>query len=102
MAANNDEIFEELCKLLAPFNTDNIELKPETDISSDLNIDSVSVMDFVMEVEDKYDIDIPPQCSFRNPHDERPHRRRSGSHFQGLRIWTCLPSMRISLSATSA
>lgn len=59
MAVEHQEIFEELCRLLAPFNTDGVELKPETDISTDLNIDSVSVMDFVMEVEDKYDIDIP-------------------------------------------
>ena len=59
MTAENDEIFKELCTLLKPFNTDGVVLKPETDISADLNIDSVSVMDFVMEVEDKYDIDIP-------------------------------------------
>ena len=59
MTAENDEIFKDLCTLLQPFNTDGVVLKPETDISADLNIDSVSVMDFVMEVEDKYDIDIP-------------------------------------------
>ena len=59
MTAENDEIFKDLCALMEPFNTDGVVLKPETDISADLNIDSVSVMDFVMEVEDKYDIDIP-------------------------------------------
>ena len=59
MTAENDEIFKNLCTLMEPFNTDGVVLKPETDISADLNIDSVSVMDFVMEVEDKYDIDIP-------------------------------------------
>ena len=30
-----------------------------TDIAADLNIDSVAVMDFVMEVEDHFDIEIP-------------------------------------------
>ncbi len=59
MTASSDEIFAKLSELLAPFNTNNIELKPDTEISVDLNIDSVSVMDFVMEVEDHYDIDIP-------------------------------------------
>ena len=59
MATNSDEIFEALCGLLEPFNTQKVDLMPTTDISADLNIDSVSVMDFVMEVEDKYDIDIP-------------------------------------------
>lgn len=52
-------IFEELVKLLQPFNTEGVELKKETDISADLNIDSVSVLDFIMEVEDSFDIDIP-------------------------------------------
>jgi acyl carrier protein len=36
-----------------------MELRPETEISADLSIDSVSVMDFVMEVEDHFEIDIP-------------------------------------------
>jgi acyl carrier protein len=34
-------------------------LSATTDISTDLNIDSVTVMDFVMEVEDDFDIEIP-------------------------------------------
>ena len=59
MDANDQGIFDSVVELLTPFNADGIELKPETDISADLNIDSVAVMDFVMEVEDKFDIDIP-------------------------------------------
>jgi len=59
MTATRDDIFTKLCELLGPFNTDKIELTGSTDISTDLNIDSVSVMDFVMEVEDHFDIDIP-------------------------------------------
>ena len=59
MDAREQEYFDKIVNLLEPFNSDGIELKPETDISADLNIDSVSVMDFVMEVEDEYDIDIP-------------------------------------------
>jgi acyl carrier protein len=50
---------EALQRLLGKFNEKGIALKPETDISADLNIDSVSVMDFVMEVEDHFDIEIP-------------------------------------------
>jgi acyl carrier protein len=53
------DIFSGLCTLLMPFNYSGIELKPETDISADLSIDSVTVMDFVMEVEDHFDIEIP-------------------------------------------
>jgi acyl carrier protein len=50
---------QQICKLLAPFNTTGNELSAATDISADLNIDSVTVMDFVMEVEDHFDIEIP-------------------------------------------
>lgn len=48
-----------ICKLLEPFNTNGTALAPGTDISTDLNIDSVTVMDFVMEVEDHFDIEMP-------------------------------------------
>ena len=46
-------------KLLEPFNGNGTRLSPDTDISADLNIDSVTVMDFVMEVEDHFDIEVP-------------------------------------------
>ena len=59
MTLPRDEIFAEICRLLTPFNEKGIELKPTTDISGDLSIDSVTVMDFVMEVEDRFDIEIP-------------------------------------------
>lgn len=49
----------QVCELLQPFNSNGTMLKPETDIATDLNIDSVTVMDFIMEVEDRFDIEIP-------------------------------------------
>ncbi len=55
----SDETIDQICKLLAPFNTTGKVLVADTDISADLNIDSVAVMDFVMEVEDHFDIEIP-------------------------------------------
>jgi len=57
--ATDDEIFAKLSRLIKPFNTADVKLEKNTDIAADLNIDSVSVMDFVMEVEDEFDIDIP-------------------------------------------
>jgi acyl carrier protein len=53
------ETIDQICKLLTPFNSTGKVLDANTDISSDLNIDSVAVMDFVMEVEDHFDIEIP-------------------------------------------
>lgn len=49
----------QIITLLEPFNSDGAVLSATTDISTDLNIDSVTVMDFVMEVEDHFDIEIP-------------------------------------------
>lgn len=54
-----DDTIAQIMKLLAPFNTNGVPLTADTDISADLNIDSVAVMDFVMEVEDHFDIEIP-------------------------------------------
>ena len=53
------EIIPVLVDLLKPFNTDNKALTEATDIPAELNIDSVGVLDFIMEVEDHFDIEIP-------------------------------------------
>jgi acyl carrier protein len=36
-----------------------VEFSDQTDIVNDLGLDSVAVMDFVMEIEDRLDISIP-------------------------------------------
>ena len=37
----------------------DVQLTPATELSGDLNIDSVAAMDLIMEIEDKFGIDIP-------------------------------------------
>ncbi len=59
MKNSEQDIFEKVCSLLEPFNKKELTLTRETDISSDLEIDSVAVLDFIMEVEDEYDISFP-------------------------------------------
>ena len=34
-------------------------IEPGTDLAADLNVDSVAAMDLIMEIEDKFEIDIP-------------------------------------------
>lgn len=53
------EVFDKLCELLEPFNKKELTLSNDTDISADLEIDSVAVLDFIMEVEDEYDVSLP-------------------------------------------
>jgi acyl carrier protein len=54
-----NDIITEICDLLAPHNKNGITLSAATDIPAELNIDSVGVLDFIMDVEDKFDIEIP-------------------------------------------
>jgi acyl carrier protein len=54
-----DSIVGELRGLLEKYNKEGIELTAATNLGSDLDIDSVEVMDLIMEIEDKFDIDIP-------------------------------------------
>jgi acyl carrier protein len=53
------DIVPVLVDLLEPFNPESLSLTEATDIPAELNIDSVGVLDFIMEVEDHFDIEIP-------------------------------------------
>lgn len=57
--ATTEAITLVICDILGEYNKDNLKLTADTDIASDLNIDSVDVMDLLMLVEDKYDITVP-------------------------------------------
>lgn len=53
------ETFETINALIAPLNKKGIALKPETTFASDLELDSLTVMDLVAEIEDEFDIILP-------------------------------------------
>lgn len=64
MAADRDtlteeQIFDEVLRLLAPFNKKNIVITRETNFSSNLELDSLAVMDLLAAIEDHYDITVP-------------------------------------------
>jgi len=56
---DDDLVFRKICSLLEPLNAKGVKLTRETDLIADLEIDSVSVLDIVMDIEDNYDISIP-------------------------------------------
>lgn len=58
-AADNAGLVSELGAMMSEMNKNGIEITAETDFNADLNVDSVAVMDFVLMVEDAYDISIP-------------------------------------------
>ena len=54
------EVMAEIVTQLAPFRSDDtLQIKGDTVISKDLAIDSLAVMDMVMELEDRFDVSIP-------------------------------------------
>jgi acyl carrier protein len=58
MAAGN-ALYRDLCAILEKYAPAGSHLTPATELSGDLNIDSVAAMDLIMEIEDKFGIDIP-------------------------------------------
>lgn len=55
----DDLVFHKACEILKPYNRKDISLQKSTHISADLELDSVAVLDLIMEVEDTYGISIP-------------------------------------------
>ena len=51
-------IFDKLSALIAPFNKKGVDVGEATTFAGDLEWDSLTVMDFVAEVEDEFDIVI--------------------------------------------
>jgi acyl carrier protein len=55
---DRSEMFDKLAGLIEPFNKKGVELSDATTFAGDLEWDSLTVMDFVAEVEDTFDIVI--------------------------------------------
>lgn len=53
------ETLETINALITPLNKKGVPLKPETTFASDLELDSLTVMDLVAEIEDEFDIILP-------------------------------------------
>ena len=60
-ASSNTEdlILQKVTSLLAPYNRNGIEIVRDLKIMADLEVDSVAVLDRIMEFEDGYDITFP-------------------------------------------
>lgn len=54
-----ETIEKEIMALVQRYNQAGKPLDLDTEIGADLNIDSVAAMDLIMEIEDKFEIDIP-------------------------------------------
>jgi acyl carrier protein len=52
------EVDQRIRTLIEPFNKKGVEITDETTFQNDLEFDSLTVMDFVAEIEDEFDIII--------------------------------------------
>lgn len=59
MAHDYNNILQKLCHQLGHFASSGIEIVPETDLINQLAIDSVKLLNLVMEIEDEFDISVP-------------------------------------------
>ncbi len=53
------DVMREIFSLLAPYNAGGKAITPQTVISKGLTVDSLTIMDVIMELEDRFDVTIP-------------------------------------------
>jgi acyl carrier protein len=53
------QVMAEICHHVAPYQTGEKPITGKTVIAKDLAIDSLAIMDMVMELEDRFDVSIP-------------------------------------------
>jgi acyl carrier protein len=56
---NRAETYTRLLELIEPFNKKDIVLAEGTSFADDLELDSLTVMDLVANIEDEWDINMP-------------------------------------------
>jgi acyl carrier protein len=58
-SASRADVIREICHHLTPFQVGEKPIAGSTVIAKDISIDSLAIMDMVMELEDRFDISIP-------------------------------------------
>jgi len=58
-ASNYDEIMQLLCDRLGSLTASNIQITPESNLIGQLSIDSIKLLNLIMEIEDTFDISVP-------------------------------------------
>ena len=58
-ASLRDDVLDEVCHQLEPYQPEEQPITADTVIYQDLSIDSLAVMDIIMDLEDRFDVSIP-------------------------------------------
>ena len=54
-----DSVLTEIYEVLQPFAKERQTLSEETELVADLGLDSVQVMELLLQIEDRFDVSIP-------------------------------------------
>jgi len=54
-----DSVLSEIYEVLQPFAKEGQSLSEETELVTDLGLDSVQVMELLLQIEDRFDVSIP-------------------------------------------
>ena len=54
-----EDIVQQIVRELEPYAKGDMEVGEKTDFSRDLGLDSVNVMEMMLEIEDRFDIAVP-------------------------------------------
>lgn len=57
--SNYDEIMQLLCDRLSALTNSELLITPDTNLISQLSIDSIKLLNLIMEIEDTFDVSIP-------------------------------------------
>ena len=57
--SNYDEIMQLLCDRLSSLTSSEVTITADTNLISELSIDSIKLLNLIMEIEDTFDISIP-------------------------------------------
>ena len=56
---DKEEVLNQLYELVRPFAKAQVEINEDTDLIDELGLDSMKVMDMVMQIEDHFDVSVP-------------------------------------------
>ena len=56
---SKEEIFEIVAKQLGAISQSGLQITPDTNLAERFALDSVKVLDLVMDIEDEFDISVP-------------------------------------------
>ncbi len=59
MSENYNEIMQLLCDRLSSMTNTGVQVTAETNLISQLSIDSIKLLSLIMEIEDTFDVSIP-------------------------------------------